>query len=217
MAGIKYKVIKSKRQYSDYCDQLERLITKKTKSQNVKDEIELLTVLVKKWDKDQNTFEEVDPVGLLKSLLTERKMTAQDLVKVLGVSKGLVSDILNYKKGLSKETVRKLAGYFKVDQAAFNREYSIKKVQRNKSLGRLAKQAQELDLSYETKEQIKPVVYHNFEEKKRIEEELFRKMPKGKRELLAKELMSIFHSKNRKNESATSSGKRPKKKIHKKD
>jgi hypothetical protein len=103
-----------------------------------------------------------------------------------------------------------------VDQAAFNREYSIKKVQRNKSLEWLAKQAQELDLGYETKEKIKPIVYHEFEDKKRIEEELFRKMPKRKRELLAKELMSIF-SKNQKIKSGTGSEKRRKKKTNKKD
>lgn len=69
-------------------------------------------------------------------------------MKILGVSKGLVSDILKYKKGLSKETVRKLAAHFKMDQAALNRQYSVNKAQQNKSLKWLAKQAQELNLGY---------------------------------------------------------------------
>jgi antitoxin component HigA of HigAB toxin-antitoxin module len=44
----------------------------------------------------------------------------ESIVTILGVSKGLVSDILNYKKRLSKEIIRMLAGYFKVSQEAFN-------------------------------------------------------------------------------------------------
>lgn len=52
-------------------------------------------------------------------------MNTQDLVNALKVSKGLVSDILTYKKGLSKAMVRKLAAYFKMDQAALNRTYKF--------------------------------------------------------------------------------------------
>jgi HTH-type transcriptional regulator/antitoxin HigA len=44
----------------------------------------------------------------------------------LGVSKGYVSEILHYKKGLSKDVIRKLAERFKVTQEAFNREYKLK-------------------------------------------------------------------------------------------
>ena len=194
MIELKYKVIKSKRQYVEYCHVLETLASRKAKSPKLTDDIELLTVLVEKWDKDHSTFENTDPVTLIKSLLQEHKMNAQDLVKVLKVSKGLVSDILNYKKGLSKETVRKLAAYFKMDQAAFNRPYSISKAKQDKNLQWLAKQAQELNLGYETQDKIKPILYHSFEEKKKLEKDLFRSMPKEKRKRLAMELMSIFHT-----------------------
>ncbi len=33
------------------------------------------------------------------------------------------TNILNYLKGISKETIRKLSGYFKVSQEAFNRSH----------------------------------------------------------------------------------------------
>ena len=55
--------------------------------------------------------------------MDERNLKTKDLVEILGVSKGLVSDILHYKKGLSKEIIRSLADYFKVSQEAFNRPY----------------------------------------------------------------------------------------------
>lgn len=39
----------------------------------------------------------------------------------------LVSEMLNYKKGLSKETIRILSDRFKLNQEAFNRPYELKK------------------------------------------------------------------------------------------
>ncbi len=46
-------------------------------------------------------------------------------MEILGLSKGTVSKILNYQKGFSKETIRKLATHFKLYQEAFNRPYPL--------------------------------------------------------------------------------------------
>jgi HTH-type transcriptional regulator/antitoxin HigA len=58
--------------------------------------------------------------------MEEQQLKATDLVELLGVSKGYVSEILNYKKGMSKEVIRKLAARFKVSHEAFNRVYALK-------------------------------------------------------------------------------------------
>jgi HTH-type transcriptional regulator/antitoxin HigA len=126
MDSLKYKVIKSQEQYNEYCKILEELVFSSQEYGEFDDEIELLTFLIEKWDEQQNSFEEVDPVELLRSLMKEHHLRAKELVGILGVSKGLVSDILNYKKGLSKEIIRSLASYFKVSQEAFNRPYKLK-------------------------------------------------------------------------------------------
>jgi HTH-type transcriptional regulator / antitoxin HigA len=125
MVELKYKVIKSKSRYKEYSKMLEELVTADFKSKEMKDEIELLTLLIEKWDEENNSFDDVDPITLLRSLMEERDLKAKDLVDLLGVSKGLVSDILNYKKGLSKEIIRGLSDYFKVSQEAFNRHYKL--------------------------------------------------------------------------------------------
>lgn len=122
--SIKYKVIKNADQYKEYCIQLENLLSEQEIGQ-VQDEIDLLTLLIEKYDEDQNTFHENDPVSLLRSFMEDYNLKAQDLTTILGISKGYVSDILNYKKGLSKEVIRKLAVYFKVRQEAFNRPYKL--------------------------------------------------------------------------------------------
>ena len=125
METLKYKVIKSKAQYNDYCNKLEALVFADAKDKSIKDEIELLTVLIEKWDAEHNTFDEIDPIQLLHSLMEDHNLKPKDLVEILQVSKGYVSEILHYKKGLSKESIRRLAEYFKVSQEAFNRPYEL--------------------------------------------------------------------------------------------
>lgn len=125
MNALKYKIIKSSEQYRQYCNALETLIVSQAKSNVANDEIELLTFLIEKWDAENSSFKEADPIEVLQLLMKEHSLKAKDLVQLLGVSKGLISDILNYKKGLSKDIIRLLAQQFKVSQEAFNRPYKL--------------------------------------------------------------------------------------------
>ncbi|MXV16548.1 helix-turn-helix domain-containing protein [Hufsiella ginkgonis] len=125
MSALKYTVIKSIAQYNAYCKVLEQLLETGSDDPSTIDEVDLVTLLIEKYDEANNTFREVDPVALLRSFMTDHDLKAKDLVELLGVSKGYVSDILNYKKGLSKDVIRKLAERFKVAQEAFNRPYKL--------------------------------------------------------------------------------------------
>jgi len=118
---LKYTTIKDQKQYNKYCDALECLISEGSKSN--RDEIDLLTLLIEKWDSEHTSFNDQDPVELLKSLMLEHDLKAKDIAFILDLSKGTVSKILNYHKGLSKDTIRLLSDYFKVSQEAFNRPY----------------------------------------------------------------------------------------------
>ena len=122
---LKYKIIKSKPQYDAYCSVLEELVSRENQDSEVQDEIELLTYLIEKWDEEHDSMLEADPIELLQNLMTERNLKAKDLTSLIGVTKGHISDILNYKKGLSKEMIRSLSALFKVSQEAFNRPYKL--------------------------------------------------------------------------------------------
>lgn len=126
MKTLKYTIIKSETQYNDYCNALADLLKGNESAIDARDEVDLLTLLIEKWDTEHSTLIEVNPIELLHSLMHDHKLKAKDLVEILGVSKGLISDILNYKKGLSKDIIRILSGYFKVSQEAFNRPYKLK-------------------------------------------------------------------------------------------
>ena len=125
MEILKYKIITSEKQYDKYCKALEDMVFSSQKKKAMKDEIALLTLLIEKYDEEHYDFELANPIVLLKSLMKDHKMKAVDLASLLNVSEGLVSDMLNYKKGLSKDTIRILSERFKLNQEAFNRPYEL--------------------------------------------------------------------------------------------
>ena len=113
-------------QYKEYCKQLEELLGKEDPDNRIDEETELLTLIIEKWESDHFNIPAGDTIELLHSFMQDHQLKAKNLVEILGVSKGLISDILHYKRGLSKESIRILAAYFKVSQEAFNRPYKLK-------------------------------------------------------------------------------------------
>jgi HTH-type transcriptional regulator/antitoxin HigA len=141
-----YTIIRNEEQYWMYCNDLEKLTSEygENPSEKLHDFIETITLLIEKYDEAHTTMEELDPIQLLKSLMNDNHMKQQDLAQLLKVSKGHVSDILNYKKGLSKKVIRLLSNRFKVRQDAFNRTYKLSKAtnkqKRNTKQGQLSTQ-----------------------------------------------------------------------------
>jgi HTH-type transcriptional regulator/antitoxin HigA len=125
MKELLYKVIKNDLQYRLYCNRLEGLIKQPLKKQFQNDEIDLLTVLVERYESEYVVKHDLDPIQLLRSLMEANYIRPVDLVRILNCSKGLVSDILNYKRGLSKESIRILSAHFKLRQEALNRPYAL--------------------------------------------------------------------------------------------
>jgi len=122
MEALQYKVIKSQSQFNKYNAVLQEIVGRKKQSKAAQEEAELITLLTEKWE-SENTNYKGDPIVLIKQLMQEHDMKGIDLAKILNVSAGLVSDILNYKKGLSKQSIRVLAESFNMNQQAFNRPY----------------------------------------------------------------------------------------------
>ena len=123
---MEYTVIKTKKQYVEYCNKVMELARKKS-TRKIEDEIELLQVLIDKWDDEhyKSDRKKMDPIQLLKYVMENKKMTQTDLIPILGINKSAISQILSYKRGLSKEVIRKLSEHFKLNQEAFNRSYPL--------------------------------------------------------------------------------------------
>ncbi len=121
---ITYKIIKTERQYDEYCRKLQSLLEQNDDKND--DEIELLTLLIENWDRTQYQEPDLDPVQIIRALMDEHQLKAKDLTGILDLSKGTVSKILSYQKGLSKDTIRKLSDHFRLTQETFNRPYKLR-------------------------------------------------------------------------------------------
>jgi len=124
MPDLKYTVIKDEEQYYKYCDVLEELVFS-DEAKEREDEIELLTLLIRTWDDEHRLAPELDPVQLIKSLMEDHKLSQNDLAKIAEVGKSYISEILNYKKRMSKKVIRNLAEHFKIRQEALNKHYRL--------------------------------------------------------------------------------------------
>ena len=67
MSDLKYSVIKDIEQYYTYCKTLETLLVEEGESVHNQDEIELLTLLIKTWDKQDSSEATIDPVTFFKA------------------------------------------------------------------------------------------------------------------------------------------------------
>lgn len=129
---MKYKKINSLDQYTGYCDQLEEMLM--SDNQQYKDEIELLEVLIDDYDnrtiEQLGIKEDLNPVETLKYLIEENSLTKAELARQLNVSKQLITEIVNYKRNISKKMVMKLADRFKMMPVAFSRDYELIRIEK---------------------------------------------------------------------------------------
>jgi len=122
---MKYTIIKTREQYHAYCNKLEELAVSGSADEDILDEIDLITLLIEKWDEENTNFKAMDPVILLQSLMKDHSLKSKDLADILHVSPSVVSEILHYRKAFSKQVIRGLAEHFKLREEAFSKPYKM--------------------------------------------------------------------------------------------
>ena len=125
---MKYKRIYNIEQYNEYCNIYEKLAMKE--SDKYSEEIDLLELLIEDYDnrliESFGAKEDMDPVEILKYLMDENNLTKAELARQLNVSRQLVTEILNYKRNISKRMITKLSDRFRMQHTAFSRQYDLK-------------------------------------------------------------------------------------------
>ncbi len=80
--------------------------------------LELLIQLIERFEERQYAIPEAPAQRVLQSLMEQRGLKQKDLLPIFG-SKGIASEVINGKRGISKEQAKKLGEYFKLSPAAF--------------------------------------------------------------------------------------------------
>lgn len=128
---MKYSKIKSKEQYNKYCEKHEELTFKDYEANQ--EEIELIEILIDEFEnRTIQTPKEMNPVEMLSYLLEENNLTKSQLAKQIEVSRQLITDILNYRRNISKDMINKLSNRFKLYPSAFSKPYKLKNAKSKK-------------------------------------------------------------------------------------
>ncbi|HNS41153.1 MAG TPA: helix-turn-helix transcriptional regulator [Taishania sp.] len=128
---MKYAEIINKKQYYEYSQrhlELGKILGAGKGNDDIESEYYILDLILEDYTrKVKSPFNDLTPVDLLKALMKEHGYTAYKLSKELEIPQSILSDILNYKRGFSKELIRKFATKFKMSPASFFKEYTLVK------------------------------------------------------------------------------------------
>ena len=91
------------------------------------DELEVLSVLVEKYEKKHITIPDVDPVSLLLHVMEARQLTRKDLEQYIG-SRARVAEVLNRVRPLSLEMIRRLSAGLELPADLLIAGYELRQV-----------------------------------------------------------------------------------------
>ena len=100
------KPIKSEKDYQNALNRLEEIFDAKLGTTEG-DELEILSILIDKYENEHFPIEMPDPIEAIKFRMEQMGMKQKDLAEVFGF-KSRVSEILNKKRKLTLEMVRNL-------------------------------------------------------------------------------------------------------------
>jgi len=112
------KVISNEEEYDRALGIAEKLFFNKNRTPEESALLKLFVLLIEQYEQENYPFEPVSPQEMLEHLMDVRGLRQADLVGILG-SKGVVSEILNGKRSISKAQAKVLGEFFHVSPALF--------------------------------------------------------------------------------------------------
>jgi HTH-type transcriptional regulator/antitoxin HigA len=116
-----WKVIKTQAAYRKALRRLDEIFDAKKGSRN-SDELELLSLLIEQYELEHFPINLPDPVEAIKFRMQQLGYSQKDLTEVIGL-KSRVSEILNRKRKLSLDMIRKLNQVLGIPTDVLIREY----------------------------------------------------------------------------------------------
>jgi len=103
---MKLKLIKNDRQLNEALERANHLWEAENDTPE-RDELEVLSLLIEKYEEEHYPIPASEPIEAIKFLMEQNNLTRKDLQPFIG-SMGRVSEILNRKRDLSLEMIKRL-------------------------------------------------------------------------------------------------------------
>jgi HTH-type transcriptional regulator / antitoxin HigA len=118
---MEIKPLKTKKDYNLAMARLENIFDSKAGTPEG-DELEILGILIEKYESANYPIEFPDPIEAIKFRMEQLGFNQTDLVKVIGF-KSRVSEIMNKKRKLSLDMIRKLNSSLNIPTDVLIKEY----------------------------------------------------------------------------------------------
>ena len=112
------RLIRNDEELAEYTGALFKLTAKADPSPEEEEAVELITLLVERYEKEHYPVPEAEPVDVLRYLLERNEMPQRDVAAELG-SESTVSLILSGKRQLNRDHIARLSRRFGVSPAVF--------------------------------------------------------------------------------------------------
>ena len=112
------RIIHSDAELEMYTDALFRLTGLESPSRSEVEAIELLTLLVERYEQERYSIPAADPVAVVLFLIAQQNLTQRDLIPQFG-SESAVSMFMTGERNLTLDQVRRLSARFKLPADVF--------------------------------------------------------------------------------------------------
>jgi HTH-type transcriptional regulator/antitoxin HigA len=100
------RLIKNEKEYNEALERIEK-IQDAVPGTPEGDELELLALLVEKYEEDQYAIKDADPIDIIEYYLDENGLKQKDLIGIIG-DKGLVSKVMHRERNLNLRMIKNL-------------------------------------------------------------------------------------------------------------
>ncbi|ALB42220.1 MULTISPECIES: type II toxin-antitoxin system HigA family antitoxin [unclassified Anabaena] len=112
------KVITTEAEYDQALETVEKLMADQQRTPEQTAILQLLVTLIEEFETKYYPIEQSSPHAMLEHLMDARGIKQSDLVGIIG-SKGVVSEVVNRKRAISKAQAKALGELFNVSLALF--------------------------------------------------------------------------------------------------
>jgi HTH-type transcriptional regulator/antitoxin HigA len=120
---MQIKVLKTEEEYFQALALLEEIFQAEPGTPEG-DEAELLSLVIRKYDEANFPLPETDPIEAIEFMMEQQDIKAKDLVGVIG-DKTLVSKVLNRKRKLTIDMIRRLNKKLNIPLDILLKDYSL--------------------------------------------------------------------------------------------
>ncbi|TAE58540.1 MAG: transcriptional regulator [Nostocales cyanobacterium] len=119
LAEIAPQVIETEEEYERLLKVAEFLTFKKNLTPDERKLDKLLVKLIEDYEEEHYPMDKSTPHEILQHIMESSGLRQADLVRILGSSSGVVSEMVNGKRSISKAQAKTLGAYFKVSPSLF--------------------------------------------------------------------------------------------------